>query len=78
MHDRRYPAGRNRMALGSVLLAALAAMLALLALQGCASRDLASSDAAAASGNGTMNDQLRLHMGVSENSYASLNAGNRH
>lgn len=71
------------MALGTVLLAALAAMLALLALQGCASRDTESSDAAAASGNGTMNngtmnDQLRLHMGVSENSYASHNAGNRH
>lgn len=71
------------MARGSVLLAALAAMLALLALQGCAGRDTESSDAAAASGNGTMNngtmnDQLRLHMGVSENSYASHNAGNRH
>jgi hypothetical protein len=65
MHDRRYSFGR-----GSFLPASLIGALALLALQGCAGNATTSS-------NGTTNPSLLMHMGVSETSYSSRQAGGR-
>lgn len=77
--DRKYPSeGRSvppGLMPGSFL---LAAFIALLALQGCASSDTSTSDATTASGNGTTDREQLLHMGISENSYANRNSGNRH
>lgn len=77
--DRKYPSeGRSvppGLMPGSLL---LAAFIALLALQGCASSDTSTSDATTASGNGTTDREQLLHMGISENSYANRNSGNRH
>jgi hypothetical protein len=61
---------------GSILPASLAAAFALLALQGCAS-GAGTGGNTTASGSGTTNKDLLMHMGISETSYSSRQAGGR-
>jgi hypothetical protein len=70
MQDRGYSFGRR-----SVLPATLIGALALLMLQGCAGGTTGANGTSAA--NGTTNPSLLMHMGISETSYSSRQAGGR-